>query len=200
MGSPKINYFFLSDDRIPTKQEYNFVECEQQKQMTQQNHTQPEDAIFPCVLDILPGHIINRRNPIILGIHVSDGLLKVRTLLSVQKTVIDIDDKGYTKTQRNMFYIGKVTSLKDTHTMNDIQQATTNQQAVVSIEGGAFVFGAQFDDTYKLYGHISRESIDALKEHFRDFLTSHIHIMRLVYRLKPMFDIQWKTLSLYKTK
>ena len=34
-------------------------------------------AVFPCVLRILPEYVFNKKNPIVLGVEVSEGILKV---------------------------------------------------------------------------------------------------------------------------
>ena len=42
-----------------------------------------DDAVFPCVLEILPNCIFNSKGPIIVGVQVKDGILKVGTPLCV---------------------------------------------------------------------------------------------------------------------
>lgn len=36
-----------------------------------------DEAVFPCVLQILPRFVYNKKDPIILGVDVTDGILKV---------------------------------------------------------------------------------------------------------------------------
>ena len=37
-------------------------------------------AVFPCVLKIMPTCIFNKKDPIVLGVEVSEGIAKVRPL------------------------------------------------------------------------------------------------------------------------
>ena len=39
--------------------------------------------MFPCVLRIMPEHIFNMKDPIIVGVEVLEGIAKVGTLLCV---------------------------------------------------------------------------------------------------------------------
>jgi len=144
-------------------------------------------VVFPCVLEVLPDCIFNKKDPIIVGVRVVDGLLKMGTPLCVQKTITTTDDEGRTRSRKEMLYIGKITSLQDNH--KEVPQATTDQQVAIKIEGGSVTFGRQFDETYKIYSQLSRESIDALKDHFREVLVANKGMVALIQKLKPMFDI-----------
>ena len=42
-----------------------------------------EEAVFPCILKIIPQYIFNRCNPIVVGVDVVDGILKPGTPLCV---------------------------------------------------------------------------------------------------------------------
>lgn len=37
------------------------------------------DAVFPCILKIMPTCIFNKKDPIVLGVEVEEGIAKVRT-------------------------------------------------------------------------------------------------------------------------
>ena len=36
------------------------------------------DAVFPCILKIMPTCIFNKKDPIVLGVEVMEGIAKVR--------------------------------------------------------------------------------------------------------------------------
>lgn len=38
------------------------------------------DAVFPCVLNILPAAVFNKKDPIVVGVDVVEGIAKVPTL------------------------------------------------------------------------------------------------------------------------
>jgi translation initiation factor 5B len=47
-------------------------------------------AVFPCILKIFPQHIFNKKDPIILGVEVLEGTLKLNTLLCVPSLSVDV--------------------------------------------------------------------------------------------------------------
>ncbi len=57
-------------------------------------------AVFPCVCTILKDHIFNRKDPIILGMEVKEGSLRVGTPLCIPSLELDI---------------GVVTSIENNH-------------------------------------------------------------------------------------
>jgi translation initiation factor 5B len=180
-------------------------------------------VVFPCILEIVPGCVFNKKDPIVIGVRVVEGLLKLGTPLCVQKIVTTTDDEGRTRNRKEMLYIGKITSLQvptalpcspstryvvrarqfmnsplaartrqrrrqqDNH--KEVPQAVVDQQVAIKIEGGSVTFGRQLDESSKIYSQLSRESIDALKDHFRDVLVANKGMVALIQKLKPMFDI-----------
>ena len=42
-----------------------------------------EDAVFPCILQIMPNCVFNKKDPIVLGVDVVEGILKVSSILSL---------------------------------------------------------------------------------------------------------------------
>ncbi len=145
-------------------------------------------VVFPCVLEIMPDCIFMKKEPIIVGVRVVDGILRIGTPLCVEKKVPYTDpESGRTGTKREIRFIGRVTSLQDNH--KEVEQIGQDGTAAVRIEGGGVTFGRQFDETDKLYSQISRESLDALKDHFREILVQHKGMVGLIKKLKTLFDI-----------
>ena len=68
--------------------------------------------------------------------------------------------------------IGRVASIESNHV--EVQTARKGEAVCVKIQPGAdqetIQVGRQFDETAVLYSHITRQSIDSLKENHRDDL------------------------------
>jgi translation initiation factor 5B len=58
-------------------------------------------AVFPAILNIIPGNVFNKKNPIILGADVIEGSLRIGTPLCIPEL--------------NFLEIGKVTSIQNNH-------------------------------------------------------------------------------------
>lgn len=145
-------------------------------------------VVFPCQLSIVPGRVFREKNPIVLGVKIEEGLLRVGTPLAVQKKVsVEDPETGTTRTRKEMRFIGRVVGIQDNH--KDVPQAGVDAQVAVSIEGTNFTFGRQFDENDTLYSQISRESIDALRDHFREVLTQNKGMVELIKKLKPMYGV-----------
>lgn len=133
-----------------------------------------EIAVFPCICRVLPQHIFNQKDPIILGMEVVEGILKVGTPLCVPAL------EG--------LHIGKVISIE----MNGKEQETAKKGSSVAVkivnEGNPnLTYGRQFDASHSLYSTLTRASIDALKENFKDKLENED--WRLVVKLKKVYNI-----------
>lgn len=133
-----------------------------------------EIAVFPCICRVLPQHIFNQKDPIIVGMEVVEGILKVGTPLCVPAL------EG--------LHIGKVMSIE----MNGKEQDTAKKGASVAVkivnEGNPnLTYGRQFDASHSLYSTLTRASIDALKENFKDKLDNED--WRLVVKLKKVYNI-----------
>ncbi|TYZ58991.1 hypothetical protein PybrP1_002143 [[Pythium] brassicae (nom. inval.)] len=129
-------------------------------------------AVFPCVLKILPNCIFNKKDPIILGVDVEEGILKVGTPLVVPTA--------------GGVLVGKVGSIEREH--KEVDRAKKGASVAVRIDNeSSITYGRQFDHKHKLVSRLTRASIDALKENFRNDLQKED--WQLVIRLKKVFDI-----------
>ncbi|KAL1432723.1 hypothetical protein MTO96_012936 [Rhipicephalus appendiculatus] len=132
-------------------------------------------AVFPCKLRILPQFVFNSRDPIVVGVSVEAGVVKEGTPLCVpSKEFLDI---------------GIVTTIEVNH--KPIETARKGQEVCIKIEplGGEApkMYGRHFDHTDFLVSKISRASIDACKEYFRDDLVKTD--WQLMVELKKLFQI-----------
>lgn len=131
-------------------------------------------AVFPSIVKILPQHVFNQKDPIIVGVEIVEGILKVGTPLCVPAI--------------GGLHIGKVDSIES----NGREQQTARKGASVAIKivnesNPNITYGRQFDASNMLYSTLTRASIDALKLHFKDALENED--WRLVVKLKKVFNI-----------
>ncbi|EPS27900.1 Eukaryotic translation initiation factor 5B [Penicillium oxalicum] len=134
-------------------------------------------AIFPCVIN--PVAVFNKKDPIVIGIDVIEGSLRMHTPLAAVRT----NAAG----QKEIVDIGRVTSIERDH--KPIAVCKKGQPSVaVKVEGpNQPMYGRQLEESDQLYSHISRASIDTLKEFYRSEVT--MEEWALVKKLKPVFDI-----------
>ncbi|XP_048855253.1 eukaryotic translation initiation factor 5B isoform X2 [Brienomyrus brachyistius] len=132
-------------------------------------------AVFPCKIRILPQFIFNSRDPIVMGVSVEAGVLRQGTPLCVpSKAFVDI---------------GIVTSIENNH--KAVDSAKKGQEICVKIEPipgeSPKMFGRHFEATDIIVSKITRQSIDALKNWFRDEMQKSD--WQLIMELKKTFEI-----------
>ncbi|KAK4886677.1 hypothetical protein RN001_002948 [Aquatica leii] len=132
-------------------------------------------AVFPCKLRILPQFIFNSRDPIVVGVMIEGGVVKEGTPICVpSKEFVDI---------------GIVTSIEVNH--KSVESARKGMEVCIKIEPipgeSPKMFGRHFDEKDFLISKISRQSIDACKDYFRDDLTKPD--WQLMVELKKLFQI-----------
>ncbi|CDY45947.1 BnaA02g17730D [Brassica napus] len=135
-----------------------------------------DEAVFPCVLRILPNCVFNKRDPIVLGVDVVEGILKIGTPICVPS--------------REFIDIGRIASIENNH--KPVDYAKKGSQVAIKIIASnpeeQKMFGRHFDMEDELVSHISRRSIDILKTNYRDELS--MEEWKLVVKLKNIFKIQ----------
>ncbi|GMJ03682.1 hypothetical protein HRI_004037400 [Hibiscus trionum] len=135
-----------------------------------------DEAVFPCVLKILPNCIFNKKDPIVLGVDILEGILRIGTPICIP--------------QREFIDIGRIASIENNH--KPVDSAKKGQKVAIKIVGSnpeeqQKMYGRHFELEDELVSHISRRSIDILKANYRDDLT--LDEWRLVQRLKVLFKI-----------
>ncbi|KAJ4289157.1 eukaryotic translation initiation factor 5B [Kalmusia sp. IMI 367209] len=135
-------------------------------------------AVFPCVLN--PIAVFNKKDPIVLGVDVVEGNLKITTPIAAIK-------KNPVTGVKEIISLGRVTSIERDH--KQIQVCKKGQPSVaVKIEGpNQPLYGRHLEEKDTLYSHISRESIDTLKNYFRADVS--MDEWKLIKQLKESFDI-----------
>ncbi|KAL3461486.1 hypothetical protein BJX64DRAFT_156692 [Aspergillus heterothallicus] len=135
-------------------------------------------AVFPCVLKTVA--VFNKKDPIVIGVDVAEGSLRMHTPIAAIKT-------NPTTGAKEIIELGRVSSIERDH--KAIQVCKRGQPSVaVKIEGANQpMYGRQLEESDTLYSQISRASIDTLKEFYRADVS--MEEWGLVKKLKPVFDI-----------
>ena len=140
-------------------------------------------VVFPCVLNTI--QIINKRGPMIIGVDVMEGTLKIGTPICAVK--VDPTTK-----QKQILPLGKVASLEINHeSVPEVKRGQTNAGVAMRLDDPSSqqpIWGRHVDEKDTLYSMISRRSIDTLKDPlFRDQVPKTDWL--LIKKLKPTFGI-----------
>merc|ERR1712223_56926 len=132
-------------------------------------------AVFPCKLKVLPNLVFAKRQPIVCGVKVGAGVVKPGTPICVPS--------------KEFCNIGILTSIQNNN--KEVDVARKGDEVCVKIDpvpGEApKMFGRHFDEKDFLVSKISRASIDACKDYFREDLQKAD--WALMVELKKLFEI-----------
>ncbi|GJW71842.1 eukaryotic translation initiation factor 5B-like protein [Tanacetum coccineum] len=148
------------------------------------------DVVYPCVLKA--NDVFVSKKPIILGVEVLHGTVKLGTPICIipKKAFCYINgtdfDPAVNEKQKvtDPIDIGRVTSIRIND--RDVNSAQKGQQVSIKIDGSNFEFKKDFKKE-GLCSHISRNSIDVLKEHYLDELSKEERV--LINKLKKIFKV-----------
>ena len=108
-----------------------------------------------------------------MGVDVVEGTVKLGSVLCVPS--LDL-------------VVGNVISIQNNH--REVPSAKKGTSVAIKLSNESnpnIMFGRQFDHTHALYSKLSRQSIDALKEYFKEEMTKED--WGLVIKLKTVFNI-----------
>jgi len=129
--------------------------------------------VYPCLFNILKNNIFNKKNPLVLGVEIKEGCLHINTPIFIPK--------------KNLL-LGRVIGIQKDH--KDVQLATKGSQVAVKIEteNPSIQYGRHFDEECgDLVSFISRESINVLKEFFKEEMSKDDLV--LIMKLKKILRI-----------
>lgn len=156
----------------------------QEKLLEEKRKIHANDAVFPCVLKTL--QIINKRSPMIIGVDVVEGAVKIGTPICVVKP-----DPATGK--KVTMVLGTVTSLEVNHeSKNMVRKGDTNAGVAMRLDppsGQQPTWGRHVDEKDGLYSKITRKSIDTLKDPaFRSTVPREDWV--LIKKLKTLLDVE----------
>jgi translation initiation factor 5B len=140
-------------------------------------------AVFPCILNIVPGCVFNKRSPLVIGVDIAEGILRVGTPL----VAIPRNSKG----PGDHVTLGRVSSIELNHKpMQSVRKGSPS--VAIKIDCASYeaprMFGRHFTESDELVSKVSRDSIDILKSTFRDAMEKED--WGVVIKLKKYFNIQ----------
>ncbi|KAG8972858.1 hypothetical protein FRC05_009497 [Tulasnella sp. 425] len=140
-------------------------------------------AVWPCRLRTIA--CFAKRDPIILGVDIIDGSLRIGTPLCVVKP-------DPVTGKKEVIRLGKITSLEINHkSMEIVKKSQAGAGVAVKIEHAVYesakMFGRHFDDKDEIISQVTRQSIDVLKESFRADVAQEEWV--LIKQLKPKLGI-----------
>lgn len=140
------------------------------------------EVVFPCSLKIVPQCVFNKRDPVVMGVDVVEGILKIGTPIVVRKPNHKPGDE--------LISLGNVVSIEKDH--KSVDSAKKGMSVAIKIQNKAhphaYTYGRHFDDNDAYISKLTRRAIDILKENFRDDLDKEDWL--LVKRLKTDLSIQ----------
>ncbi len=130
-------------------------------------------AIFPCLVEMVRGAIFNTKNPIIMGVTIKAGILKVGTPLCIPA--------------KEKMLMGKVESIEKNKQPITWARSQHGEVAIKINNDHNLMYGRHFDDTDEFASMLNRDSIDALKKYFREDMQDTD--WKLVIQLKKTYGI-----------
>ncbi|KAK1779116.1 hypothetical protein QBC45DRAFT_143400 [Copromyces sp. CBS 386.78] len=136
-------------------------------------------AVFPCVL--APVAVFNKSGPIVIGVDVVDGSLRINTPISAVR-------QNAVTGAKEIIDLGRVTSIERDHKQIPVCKKGQPSVAIkIEMGGNQPTYGRHLEEKDMLYSKISRASINCLKEFYRKDVTNDE--WQLIIKMKSMFDI-----------
>ena len=144
------------------------------------------DAVFPVICEISsPEHVWCRGgggDPLLIGINVLQGTLRKGTPLCVERR----GHKDFETGLQSYLDIGRVLSMEKDR--KPVDKVAAGNVASVKIDAiTSVMYGRQFDHTYTFYPRITRSSINAIKDFFKDDMSKDD--WTLLLQLKKRFGV-----------
>lgn len=135
-----------------------------------------KEAIFPCSMKIVPKGVFHKHEPIIVGVDVEEGILKIGTPL------YDVDTKKL---------LGVVEGIeKNGKPINDVTKKDGSVAIRIKSAHSNVSHKTHYDEGDNLISQISRLSIDRMKEYFYEELEKNNEYIELIKRFKVILDIR----------
>ena len=148
----------------------SYIEFKKQCEL-ERKKSKEKEAIFPCMLKTVM--FINKKDPLIIGVDVVEGILKLGTPLYCPEKELPI---------------GVVEGMeKDHKPINNVRPIDGSVSIRLKVFDSSITAGRHFDEKCTFISQITRNSIDALKGYFKDDMT--MDDWKTVIKLKKILKI-----------
>eukprot|EP00918_Siedleckia_nematoides_P093772 GHVU01205856.1.p1 GENE.GHVU01205856.1~~GHVU01205856.1.p1 ORF type:complete len:280 (-),score=78.91 GHVU01205856.1:300-1016(-) len=135
---------------------FDFFKAFRKEMAEEKKRLRAKEAVWPCRLQIIPEYIFNKKDPLVFGVKVVEGAVKVGTPLVCPK-------KGH-------LLVGAVQSIE--YKKASVDKGTEGQEVCLKVQGDANItFGRQIDENEVLESRVSFDSYECLREVFADELS-----------------------------
>lgn len=140
-----------------------------------------KQAVFPVLMEVIPNKVFARKDPIIFGVEVKRGTLRLGTPICAL-------DEG-----SEPLFIGEVTSIQGDE-RKELEKAPRGSKVAIRIDltndnSTKIEYKRHFSEDAKLISRISRESIDTLKMYFKDEIDRKEDVP-LLKKLMVIFNVK----------
>jgi translation initiation factor 5B len=113
--------------------------------LEQKRKDQAPQAVFPCVLRIVPGAVFNKRSPLVMGVDVVEGCLRIGTPICVVNQ------------EKKVVKLGKVTSIELNHKAKEVAKKG-DPSVAIKLEIASYetprMYGRHFEQDMSLYSQV----------------------------------------------
>ena len=142
------------------------------KSILERKKEKEKEAIFPCSLKTVM--FINKKDPLIIGVSVTEGVLKIGTPIYCVEKILPL---------------GVVESIeREKKPINNVRPNDGDVAIRIKVADSSLAAGRHFDESSTYVSQITRNSINALKNYFREDMTNDD--WKLVIKLKKILNIQ----------
>lgn len=135
------------------------------------------EAVFPCIFEVIDkDHVFHATHPILLGVKILEGVLKVGTPLAVPA--------------RDKLFIGRIQSIE--HLRVSVKEAKPGMEVAIKIDdmNKNMAVGRQFEWNDQIVSRVSRRSIDIMKTNFaQELKENNMELAKVLGKIKNMLEI-----------
>ncbi len=145
-------------------------------------------TVFPCIVKILPNCIFNRTNPLVIGVEVLEGKLRIGTPLFIFEKKLYLGNVTGIEINKKPVQFGRVGNQVCVKIEYPEKNNESNNYSYGKFIKSAPTYGIDFNDEFLSCSLVSRNTIDLIKQYFKDEIDKDD--VKLLGKLKRVFNIE----------